>query len=489
MSVEDAVETIRDHLEKLGWSQSELARKAKKQGLKISRVTINKLLKGRIPVPKLDTLDKLEKLLGYSLFDRVSNRDSAKDKEPKPPSSYMPGMVTTPPEKVLRDHIGLWCARCLGYLEPREIGHYFPYDRLPSVDDPILQVDLERVLGWDVPVHRHGCPSAVVDLDVEAAGGWLNSLLLSPPWKLENAANTLFYRGNLNVNMWIRLILSQRCLNNEYKQGAAAEIARATISNGGSNRSEIIGPILDRRMPSVLNRLPRQIIQVSLAKGNRARNIGNPNLAEKVYYGQARDILSKQPQNKKGRHALKRRELSVSPKCASSDEAKGMIEDAIEDAEQYGVLTTRNYIGLDNLRKNDYVQAETSFREMVNFFDDQKPNTIVSWWHIMAGWLGLGATLYASDQSKREEALGYCLKSEYISALLGLQVDVTRGISEQLLGHHTLLSPSAVVKKIGGEEGVKPEKMVEIRRTALIDSGLQQDLLAELNGTSLGFIR
>jgi hypothetical protein len=107
----------------------------------------------------------------------------------------------------------------------------------------------------------------------------------------------------------------------------------------------------------------------------------------------------------------------------------------------------------------------------------------------MVGWLGLGATLYASDaQSKYEKALGYCLMAEYVSAILGLQVDVTRGISRQLLlGPGTLLSPSAVVRKIVKESNVARKKMEEIRHTALIESGLQKELLAELSGASWAF--
>jgi hypothetical protein len=388
-------------------------------------------------------------------------------------------------ENLLCDHIGPWCARCLGYLEPHEIGAYHPYGRLPSVDDPWLQVALEKVLGWTVPVHRRGCPSEGVPLDAVTASGRLNSLLLCGTGELENVANTLFYRGNLNLNMAIRLALSHRYLNEGNEEEAAIQLAKATISNGGSSQSEVVGPILDLHMPPVLNDLPYQKIRVLLALGNRARNIGDPDLAEKEYYGQARYILSNlsPKKTKKARHALERRELSVRQRCASLDEAKGLIKDAVDDAEQYGVLTTRNYIGLDNFRKNEYVQAEDNFREMEMemLFEAQNPNAIVSWWHKMAGWLGLGATVYANDPKRRfEEALRYCLMSEYVSAMLGLQVDVTRGISEQLLGPPTLLSPSAVVRKIGKEKNIAKEKMEEIRRTALIESRLQKDLLAEL---------
>jgi hypothetical protein len=77
--------------------------------------------------------------------------------------------------------------------------------------------------------------------------------------------------------------------------------------------------------------------------------------------------------------------------------------------------------------------------------------------------------------------------AEYVSAILGLRVDVTRGISEQVLGPGTLLSPSAVVRKIGKEKNVAKEKMEEIRRTTLIESGLQKELLAELSGASWAF--
>jgi hypothetical protein len=38
---------------------------------------------------------------------------------------------------------------------------------------------------------------------------------------------------------------------------------------------------------------------------------------------------------------------------------------------------------------------------------------------------------------------------------------------------------------IGREKGFRPEKMVEIRHTALIESGLQEELRAELTGASL----
>jgi hypothetical protein len=61
---------------------------------------------------------------------------------------------------------------------------------------------------------------------------------------------------------------------------------------------------------------------------------------------------------------------------------------------------------------------------------------------------------------------------------------LNEGISEQLLSPGTLLSPSAVVRKIGKEKKVAKEKMEEIRRTALIASGLQEELLAELSGES-----
>jgi hypothetical protein len=169
---------------------------------------------------------------------------------------------------------------------------------------------------------------------------------------------------------------------------------------------------------------------------------------------------------------------------ASSNDVEKVINNAKDNNDQYGYLTALQIEGYSNFRNEEFGQAEESFHML---FEASKQNTIVSWWHKMAGWLGLGVTLYTNDRVKYDEALGYCLKAEYISAMLGLQVDVTRGISEQLLGPQTLLSPSAVVRKIGKEKNVAKEKMEEIRRTALIESGLQKELLTELSGASWAF--
>jgi hypothetical protein len=186
-----------------------------------------------------------------------------------------------------------------------------------------------------------------------------------------------------------------------------------------------------------------QRVRFLLALGNQARNIGDPDYAEKQCYGKARAILPKKA--KKALHALERRELSVSQKCASLAEAEELIKDAEDDAEQYGVRTTRNYIAWDNFRKNESLKAHDEFHTILH---DKSLGKIVSWWHKMAGCLGLGVTLYTHDRVKYDDAFSYCFKAEYISAMLGLQVDVTRGISKHLLGPLTLLSPSAVVRKI-----------------------------------------
>lgn len=475
-------------LQKIGKARKTRVKTAELAGK--TRQTLQKLIAAKTTTPKIDTLTGLEwalKLEPGTLVRFIYSASIAGDVSSAraSPSLHLPNSF--PHElretSLLKDHIGLWCAICLAYLEPNEIGDYYPYGEIPSIDDPWLQIAVERVFGWTVPIHCYGCPSEGVVLDATTAGSCLNSLLLCQDWELENLANSTFYRGNLNLNMAIRLALSCRYHNKGNEEEEAVQLAKATISNGGSSQSEVVGPLLDSHMPPVLNDLPYQKLRVLLALGNRYRNIGRPDVAEKEYYGQARYILSNMlPEKaKKARHALERRELSVRQRCASLDEAKGLIKDA-EDDEQYGVRTTRNYIAWDNFRKYKYLKAHNEFDTILH---DNSLGKIVSWWHKMAGCLGLGVTMYTNDRVKYDEALGYCLKAEYISAMLGLQVDVTRGISRQLLGHHTLLSPSAVVKKIGRERGVSPEKMVEIRCTALIESGLQEELLAELSGASL----
>jgi hypothetical protein len=321
-----------------------------------------------------------------------------------------------------------------------------------------------------------------------AVGGRLHSLLLAPTWELENVANTTFHQGNINLNIVIRIALSHRYLRKGegYEEEAAIELAKATISNAASIQSEVISPILDLHMPPGLNNWPYQEIRVLLALGNRYRNIGYPDYAEKQCYGKAGHIISTLPHPRKAKslHALRRRELSVRQRCASSDEAKELIAHAKDDADPYGLRTTLHYIGWDNFRNNEYAQAEGNFHAMLY---DQELGANVSWWHKMAGWLGLGAALYVDtlrDPGKFEKALCYCLKAEYVSAMLGLRVDVTRGINRLLLGRGKLLSTSAMVKKIGKEQKVSREKMQELRHTALIESGLRKELLAELSGAS-----
>src|SRR5918992_638220 len=341
---------------------------------------------------------------------------------------------------------------------------------------------IEKVLGWGVPAHRFSCPSGGTILDTSTVGSFLKSLLRAPARELEHVANTFFYRGNLPVNIAARLILSQKRLKDGNREEAVIELVKATISNAGTRLSEVIGPTLwPKPLLFILNSriYAYQKFRYLLALGNRARNIGDPNYAEKQCYGLARSLQLEKAE--KPWHALERRELSVSQRCASLNEAERLIKDAENDAEQYGVRTTRSYIAWDNFRKKEYLKAHDQFDTILH---DNSLGAIVSWWHKMAGCLGLGVTMYTNDRIKYDEALGYCLQAEYISAMLGLQVDVTRGICEQLLGHHILLSPSAVVRKIGREIGVSKEKMEKIRHKALIESGLQKELLAELRGDS-----
>lgn len=444
----------------------------------ITRQGFYKIIEAETITPKTSTLHGLEDALQfkrgellcltYGFLNEVPV--PGRNLEPKIPSLYTPDIKSTPQEDVLCDHIGPWCARCLGYLEPFEVGAYRPYSRIPSVDDPWLEVALDKALGWTVPVHRDGCLLEGFALDAAGAGDLSSLLLLATP-ELENLANITFHQGKLIRNIVIRLILSRRC---EDEQEAAIQLVKAAISNAGSNQSEVIGPILDSYIkPSVLNNY--QKVRLLLALGNRARNIGRPDVAEKECYGQARHILYTLKKAKKARHALERRELSVRQSCASLAEAENLIATAREDAETYGVRTTLNYIALDNFRNNDYVHAEDNFRVMLDY---KELGGTISWWHKMAGWLGLGATLYANNSGEFKKALYWCLKAEYVSAMLGLHVDVTRGISEQLLGPRALLSPSAVVRKIGKEKNVLKEKMAEIRHTALIESRLQEEVLA-----------
>jgi hypothetical protein len=236
-------------------------------------------------------------------------------------------------------------------------------------------------------------------------------------------------------------------------------------------------------MPVVLNRMPHQYIRILMARGNRTRNIGYPDLAEQKYYRPALWLIDNEIQGRtqkvRAKDAVMRRLATVEEYVSSKDMEK-ITNNAKDHNEQYGYLTALEIEGYNHFRNREHDRARESFLAMF----EQGPGTITSWWHKMAGWLGLGSALYASNQSTYEEALSCCLKAEYTSAMLGLRVDVTKGISEQLLGPGALLSPSAVVRKIGKEQNVRKEKMVEIRRRALIKSGLQKDLLAELSGES-----
>lgn len=402
-----------------------------------------------------------------------------KDQGPRIHSLYTPGMKSPPQADVLCDHIGPWCARCLGYLSYCDIGAYHPYSWIPSVDERRLQVDLGKVLGWAVPVHQGGCLSdEVVDTNATAATIPLDLFFRYETDELNKWANITFRTGNLNVNMAIRLALSHRYFDEGLDEYAAIELAKATISNGGSIQGGVIRPFLQSHMPNVIYKMTYPRIQVLMAEGNLLRNLGYPDYAEKRY-GQALWIIDKKirVRNPKARaiDAIGRRLATVAEHVSSKD-AEKLIRNAKDHNEPYGRLTALQIDGYNNLRNNEYGQAIESFLAMF----DQQRGAIVSWWHKMAGWLGLGATLYTNNPREFEQALDCCLKAEYVSAMLGLRVDVTRGISEQLLSPQALLSPSAVVRKIGEEGDVAKEDMGEIRHIALIESGLQDDLFAEL---------
>jgi hypothetical protein len=145
------------------------------------------------------------------------------------------------------------------------MGAFYPYGHIPSIDAPSLQLALDKVLSWSVPVHRHGCPSEIA-VKIGTASSRLNSLLLSPTDELKKLANTTFYRGNLPLNVWTRYLLSQRCLN---ECDETIELVNAAISNAGSVISERAGPLLDSYiMPHILNGLPDQKFRLLLALGS-----------------------------------------------------------------------------------------------------------------------------------------------------------------------------------------------------------------------------
>jgi tetratricopeptide (TPR) repeat protein len=378
----------------------------------------------------------------------------------------------------LYDHRGGWCARCIRYFNSGDdIVAYHPYGGISNT--LLRELELENVLNWTLYVHRDCNLPEGVSPDVMDAIR-LNLLLKCQSWELENLANLTFYRGHLNKNIELRFILSQLCINVGNEAGAVIELAKATISNAGSNKSEMIGPVLDFHMPAVLNGMPHQEIQVLLGKGNRMRNIGQPDLA-KQHYERALWLINNkiwiQSHKARSENATMRRLATVTKNVSSRD--MRIIINNTKD-QQYGYRTALGISGYNHFRNTEYYRAEKSFRAMF----EQEPDAIASWWHKMAGWLGLGLAMYANNQKLYDKALICCLKAEYTSAMLGLRVDVTRGISEQLFSHGSLLSPSVVVRKIGQEKEVLKEEMEDIRRIALIDSGLQEELHAELNGRS-----
>jgi hypothetical protein len=181
-----------------------------------------------------------------------------------------------------------------------------------------------------------------------------------------------------------------------------------------------------------------------MGTGNRVRNIGYAETAKLRCYERARQIIDKNIRTRipkaKVVNALERREMTVSPEVRSSD-AEKLIQHATDSDERYGLLTAYQIVGYNDFRTKDYVRAEDRFRLML---DDQKRDAVISWWHKMAGWLGLGVMMYANDRSKFEEALCYCLMAEYVSAMLGLRVDVTKDVNNLLLlGPNEILNPSA----------------------------------------------
>ena len=392
----------------------------------------------------------------------------------------------------LSDHMGSWCAWCARYFNPHDaIGVYRPYrpdDMLSFSKDIVFpELELERVFGWAVPVHRGSCPLGREQPNAPLAAVPLDFFFRCGPHALQNLANTTYLRGNLVTNVAISLILRHQCLNEGNEHDAASELAKATIANAASITSAGIGQLLRSHMPNNVHAMTYLWIHVLMGLGNLVRNLGYPDRAEKRCYGQARWNIDKiRGRNSRVRavralDALERREMTVAKHLGSND-VERVVDNARDHNDPRGLLTAYHNVGWHYFRDGDYRTAEKNFSIIV--LEGQKPNAIDSWWHKMTAWLGLGATLYVSDQSKYDKALGYCLMAEYVSAILGLRVDVTRGISEQLLGPGTLLSPSSVVRRIVKESNFDKEKVEEIRRTALIESGLQKELLAELSGAS-----
>lgn len=397
----------------------------------------------------------------------------------------------------LSDHMGQWCAWCVHYFNPHDaIGVYRPYWTGSGVslseDMLVAELELERVFDWTVPVHHGSCPLVSGEANVAVAAVPFNLFFRCQANELEILANTAYLRGNFTTSVALHLILYHQYLNEVNKYDAATELAKATIENAALITNEVVGPILRSHMPNNIHKMTYQWIQILLGLGNRVRNNGNPDLAEKRCYRQARWNTDKmRVRNPRARavrivDTLERREMTVAQHVASNNVLR-VISSARDHNDRRGLLTAYQIVGWHYFRDGDYVTAEKNFS--VIELECKKPNAIDSWWHKMSGWLGMGATLYASDQSQSnyDKALGYCLMAEYVSAILGLRVDVTKGISEKLLGPGTLLSPSAVVRKIVKESNFAKEKMEKIRYTALIESGLQKELLAELSGASWAY--
>jgi DNA-binding CsgD family transcriptional regulator len=400
--------------------------------------------------------------------------------------------VSQPPD--LSDHMGQWCAWCVRYFNPNDaVGFYRPYrpgSRVSLSDDMRgAELELERVFDWTVPVHHGGCQLASVEPNATVAVP-LDLFFRCQPNELEILSNTAYMRGNLTTSVALYLMLYHHYFNEGNEESVATQFAKATIDNAGSIKNEVIGQILRSHIPKNIHKMTYQWIEILLGLGNRVRNNGNPDQAEKRLYSQARrntdKMLERNPKVKALRlvDTLERREMTVAH-CVGSKNVERVIDNARDHNDRRGLLTACQVVGWHYFRDGDYVTAENNFNLIES--EGKNPNTTDSWWHKMAGWLGLGATIYANGSKNYEQALYYCLRAEYISAILGLQIDVTRGVGEKLLGSGTLLSPSAVVRRIVKESKFTKEKMEEIRRTALIESGLQKGLLAELTGASWAY--
>jgi DNA-binding CsgD family transcriptional regulator len=315
----------------------------------------------------------------------------------------------------LSDHLDRWCAWCTRYFNPGDdIGVYRPYRSGGKVslseDMFIAELELERVFDWAVPVHRGSCPLAKVEPNTTVAAVPLDLFFRCQPIELENLANTAYLRGNLTTSVALHLLLSHKYFIEGNEKGVASGLAKATIDNAGAITNEVVGQILRSHMPNNIHKMTYQWIEILLGLGNRVRNDGNPDLAEKRCYRQARwntDKMRKgNPRVKAIRilDTLERREMTVAHHVESNNVLR-VIDNARDHNDRRGLLTACQVVGWYYFRDRDYVKAEENFSLIEH--EGKKPNTTDSWWHRMAGWLGLGATLYASDQSKYEKALSY----------------------------------------------------------------------------------